>query len=139
MTDKADIFIAGGKNRIAGIQSVLGAFDLSVFSGTSVAVKANYNSADSFPASTHIDSLDTICSAVLEQQPTHVTIAERSGMGNTRGVLEDTGVISLSRDRRFGVIILDEVDRSGWQEIQAPGLHWNRGFLSQKYLRERIM
>ena len=69
MMDKADIFIAGGKNRISGIQSVIGAFDLSVFSGTSVAVKANYNSHDPFPASTHIDTLDTICSAVLEQRP----------------------------------------------------------------------
>ena len=53
MMDKADVFITGEKNRIAGVQNVLGAFDLSLFSGTSVAVKANFNSADPFPASTH--------------------------------------------------------------------------------------
>jgi uncharacterized protein (DUF362 family) len=136
MMDKADIFIAGGKNRIAGIQSVLGAFDLSVFSDTSVAVKANYNSQDPFPASTHIDTLDTLCSAVLEQRPARMTLAERSGMGNTRGVLEGTGVIALSRDRGFGVTVLDELDRSGWQEIQAPGLHWNRGvFIAKVFAR----
>jgi len=138
MMDRADIFIAGGKNRIAGFQSVLGAFDLSVFSGTSVAVKANYNSQDPFPASTHIDTLDIICSAVLEQRPVRVTLAERSGMGNTREVLENTGVIALSRDRGFGVTVLDELDRSGWQDIRAPGLHWNGGFSLQRYLPERI-
>jgi len=85
MTDKADVFITGKKSRIAGVQSVLEAFDLSVFSGTSVAVKANFNSADPFPASTHIETLDTIFSAILEQHPTRVTLVERSGMGNTRG------------------------------------------------------
>jgi uncharacterized protein (DUF362 family) len=132
MTDRADVFITGKKNRIAGVQSVLGAFDLSLFSGTSVAVKANFNSADPFPASTHIDTLDIICSAVLEQHPVHMTLAERSGMGNTRGVLEETGVIACSHDRGFDVTVLDELDRGGWQEIQAAGLHWNRGFYLAK-------
>ena len=132
MTDTADVFITGEKNRITGVQSVLGAFDLSMFSGISVAIKANFNSADPFPASTHIDTLDTICSAVLEQRPARVTLVERSGMGNTRGVLEETGVIACSRNRGFGVTVLDELDRGGWQEIQAAGLHWSRGFFLAK-------
>jgi len=58
------------------------------FSGLSVALKANYNSADPPPASTHIDTLDAICSVILEQKPARLTLAERSGMGNTRSVLE---------------------------------------------------
>jgi uncharacterized protein (DUF362 family) len=132
MTDKADVFITGKKNRIAGVQSVLGAFDLSVFSGTSVAVKANFNSADPFPASTHIETLDAICSSILEQRPTRVILVERSGMGNTRGVMEEIGVFDLARDRGFDVTVLDEVDRGGWQEIQAAGLYWSRGFFLAK-------
>lgn len=103
MTDKADVFITGEKNRIAGVQSVLGTFDLSLFSDTSVAVKANFNSADLFPASTHIETLDAVCSAILEQHPARVTLVERGGMGNTRGVLEEKGVIACSRDRGFDV------------------------------------
>ena len=132
MTDKADVFITGEKNRVAGVQNVLGAFDITMFSGTLVAVKANFNSADPFPASTHIDTLDTICSAILEQHPARVTLVERSGMGNTRSVLEETGVISCSRNRGFDVTVLDDLDRSGWQEIQAAGLHWDRGFFLAK-------
>jgi uncharacterized protein (DUF362 family) len=132
MTDKADVFITGEKNRIIGVQSVLGAFDLSLFSGTSVVVKANFNSADPFPASTHIDTLDTLCSAVLEQHPVRVNLVERSGMGNTRDVLKGTGMFDLARDRGFTVTVLDELDRSGWQEIQATGLHWSRGFFLAK-------
>jgi uncharacterized protein (DUF362 family) len=132
MTDKADVFITGEKNRITGVQSVLGAFDLSMFSGTSVAVKANFNSADPFPASTHIETLDAVCSAILEQHPSRITLAERSGMGNTRGVLEEAGVFGLARDRGFAVTVLDELDRGGWHEIQATGLHWSRGFFLAK-------
>jgi len=132
MTDMADVFIAGGKDRVAGIRSVLGAFDLSRFSGTSVAIKANYNSADPFPASTHPDTLDALVGAILEQQPARVTLAERSGMGDTRQVLERAGVFDLARDRNFSVTVLDELDRSGWQEIQASGLHWTRGFFLAK-------
>lgn len=132
MTDTADVYITGNKNRRAGVQNVLGAFDLSVFSGTSVAVKANFNSADPFPASTHIDTLDTLCSFILEQHPARITLVERSGMGNTRGVLGEVGVLELARDKGIAVTILDEIDRRGWQEIQAAGLHWSRGFFLAK-------
>lgn len=132
MTDKADVFIIGAKSRITGVQSVLGAFDLSVFSGASVVVKANFNSADPFPASTHMDTLNTIYNAILEQDPSRVTLVERSGMGNTREVLEEAGAFDLARDRGIDVLVLDELDRGGWQEIQAPGLHWSRGFFLAK-------
>jgi uncharacterized protein (DUF362 family) len=128
MTEKADIFIAGAKDRSAGVRSVLGAFDLSMLAGTSVALKANFNSADPFPASTHIETLDSLCKAILEQRPAHLTLAERSGMGNTRVVLEERGVLSLARDRGFTVTILDELDRGGWHEVRSAGLHWSRGF-----------
>jgi uncharacterized protein (DUF362 family) len=132
MTEKADVFISGGKSRVEGIRNVLGAFDLSGFSGSSVAVKANFNSSDPFPASTHIDTLDTLFNAIFEQNPANVTLVERSGMGNTRDVLEQAGIFDLGRDQGFGVTVLDETDRGRWREIQAAGLHWSRGFfLSQ--------
>jgi uncharacterized protein (DUF362 family) len=136
MAARTEVYIAGSKDRRAGVRNVLDAFDLSSMAGSSVAIKANYNSADSFPASTHIDTLDTVCSALLEQQPANLTLGERSGMGTTRAVLESTGVFALARDRGFGVIVLDELDRSGWQEIQSAGLHWKRGFfLAQVFNR----
>jgi uncharacterized protein (DUF362 family) len=49
-------------------------------------------------------------------------------MGNTRSVLEERGVLNLAPKKDFSVVILDEIDRTGWREIQAPGLHWSRGF-----------
>jgi uncharacterized protein (DUF362 family) len=124
----AEIFIAGAFDRITGVQRVLKDVDMSVFSDADIALKANYNSADPPPASTHIDTLDTLCTTLLTEKPKKLTLAERSGMGNTRSVLEKRGVVTLAHDRGFSTVILDEIDRTGWREIQAPGLHWSRGF-----------
>ncbi len=128
MTDKTDLFIAGAADRAAGIGAVLGEFDLSGLAGTTVALKANFNSADPFPASTHMETLDALCGAILEQNPARFTLAERSGMGLTTDVLNRTGAITLAKKRGIAVVALDDLDRTGWQEIQAPGLHWSRGF-----------
>jgi len=136
MGTRTDIFIAGANDRRSNVRSVLDAFDLSVLGGSSVAIKANFNSADPFPASTHGETLETVFSALLEQRPATVTLAERSGMGNTRAVLENAGVFALGREQGFTVTVLDEIDRSGWQEIQSAGLHWKRGFfLAQVFHR----
>jgi uncharacterized protein (DUF362 family) len=128
MTGQADIFLAGATDRAAGISNVLGAFDLSVLHGTDVALKANFNSADPFPASTDIVTLATIADAILDAGPGKLTLAERSGMGSTRDVLTELGIIALAKDRGFGVVVLDELDHSGWHEIQNAGLTWSRGF-----------
>ena len=124
----AEIFIAGAPDRRAGVKRVLGEMDLSGFSGSEIALKANYNSADPPPASTHLDTLDVLCTAILSEKPKKLILAERSGMGNTRDVLQERGVIGLAQERGFSAIVLDELDRTGWTEIQAPDIHWSRGF-----------
>jgi len=128
MVEHIDIFIADAADRFAGVESVLGGFDLSVLAGSSVAVKANYNSADPFPASTHIETLDALCTAIADEKPEKITLAERSGGGETRDVLAQLGILALAKDRGFAITVLDEMERNGWLEIQAPGLHWDRGF-----------
>jgi uncharacterized protein (DUF362 family) len=124
----AEIFIAGASDRTSSVQHVMENFDLSDFSGCEIALKANFNSADPPPASTSIETLDALCTAILAEKPGKLTLAERSGMGTTRGVLEERGVIALSVERGFSAVVLDELDRTGWSEIQSPGLHWSRGF-----------
>jgi uncharacterized protein (DUF362 family) len=132
MDRKADVFIADASDRFSGLRSVLAEHDLSVFSGATVALKANYNSDDAFPASSHIDIIRGIAEAVLGEKPSAFTLAERSGMGNTRSVLEFRGVTALAKELGFSTVVLDELDRTGWQEIQDVGLHWSRGFFIAK-------
>lgn len=105
---------------------------LSDYSGKKVAVKANYNSADPFPASTHPETLEAIVNELKEANVGELTLAERSGMGNTRSVLEKTGVFQLSTKLGFRVVALDELDKDGWQRIGRAGTHWLRGFYISK-------
>lgn len=128
MTGQTDIFLAGAEDRATGVSEVLGAFDLSVLTGKDVAIKANFNSADRFPASTDIHTLAAIADAIIDVQPSKLTLAERSGMGMTREILTELGILALAKEREFGVVILDELDRSGWSEVQDASLHWSRGF-----------
>ena len=48
-----------------------------------MALKANYNSADPFPASTHLDTLRAIVETLKAAGAGGITMAERSGMGDT--------------------------------------------------------
>jgi uncharacterized protein (DUF362 family) len=128
MAGTAEIFIADASDRAAGVQTVCEQYDLSGFFEADVALKANYNSADPPPACTHIDTLDALTTVLLAEKPKKLTLAERSGMGITRDVLEERGVIALAKEKGFSVVVLDELDRTGWTEIQDADLHWSRGF-----------
>ena len=101
MTGTTEIFIAGASDRQEGVRRALGEFDLSGLSGAAVALKANFNSADPFPASTDIGTLGTICNAILAEHPGQLALAERSGMGRTSEVLTRMGVDCASHEKRF--------------------------------------
>lgn len=116
-------------NRVKGVNTAMAQFDLNRFSGASVAVKANYNSADPFPASTHIDTLRTMIATLKEVGAGPMTLIERSGMGHTPDVLEAMGVRALARELGFEVVIMDDLDGDDHVLAQPEGSHWKRGFL----------
>lgn len=100
-----------------------------------VAIKANYNSADEFPASTHIETLSSIVD-YLKEGDNEIVLAERSGMGNTAAVLKKTGVMELADEKGLDVVILDELEINDWIEVKSAGSHWKRGFLFAKVFNE---
>ena len=111
-------------------------FNLNEFSGSKVALKANFNSADPFPASTHIDTLNAIIQELNDAGSAGLTLAERSGMGDTRSVLGEMGVFELSDKLGFEVVVLDEEDRDEWVKIEKDGNHWIKGFYIPKLFLE---
>ncbi len=133
---KAEVFLIKTSDRKAGVKTLLKQFDLADFSGKHVAVKANFNSADPFPASTHLDTLQAIVEALQSASVAGLTLGERSGMGNTRQVLEHMGVFSLSKKLGFNVKVLDEVPKEEWVKIEHEGMHWLRGFYVAKLFAE---
>ncbi|VVB95330.1 Uncharacterised protein [uncultured archaeon] len=127
----SEVYVIKTNDRGLGIKELVKRLDVGSFSGKKVALKANYNSADSFPASTHIDTVFALIRALKEKRAS-VVLAERSGMGNTREVLEEMGVMELAGKEGFDVVILDE--NSEW--VLEKQEHWKRGFLFPKVFRD---
>ena len=133
---KTEIFLVKTENREEGIRKLLERSDLMEFKGKKVALKANYNSADPFPASTHLDTLRTFVNGLKQAGAEKITLAERSGMGDTRTVLEQRGVTKLAAELGFEVLVLDELAEEGWVRLKPKGSHWRRGFLLAKVFHE---
>jgi uncharacterized protein (DUF362 family) len=133
--NRSKVYVIKTIDRKTGIQQLMKKFDLEHLSQKRVALKANYNSSDPYPASTHIDTLSAIVEE-LKEKKAKVVVAERSGMGNTKDVLEETGVVALSSRLGFDVVVLDDLKGSGWvMEIPEKG-HWKKGFLFPELFRE---
>jgi len=127
-----EVFLLKTSDRNAGVGILLCQLDLTQYSGKKVALKANFNSADPFPASTHLDTLKNLVEILKEAGVTELTLAERSGMGNTTQVLERMGVTALSEELGFKVVVLDDLGKEGWVKIDRDGTHWPKGFYIAK-------
>jgi len=133
---KGEVFILKTTDRAKGIPALLSKFDLADFSGKRVAIKANFNSADPFPASTHLDALRAIVENLKGAGASEITLAERSGMGDTAEVLEQMGVVDLSKELGFKAVVLDNVYKEDWVKFERDGNHWLRGFYIAKVFHD---
>ena len=128
---KSEVYVIKSDDRVSGIKELLKYFDIESLSGKRVAIKANYNTQDPFPASTHIDTLGTLVDVLIENGASLV-LAERSGSGDTRKALKETGVLELADKKGVDIVILDELKSSDWIRIKPEGTHWKKGFLFPK-------
>jgi uncharacterized protein (DUF362 family) len=92
MNDRSQVYFADASNRLDGVRKLLDEFDLHT-EGT-IALKANYNSDDPFPATAHPEALRVLAEHLKKNSHTLV-MAERSGMGNTTAVLKNRGVLNF--------------------------------------------
>lgn len=133
-SERSKVFLIDASDRPKNIKRLFQEFDL-VTDGT-VALKANYNSDDPFPATTHNETLRSLVELLKSSGSGNIIMAERSGMGYIPRVLENRGVVDLSRKLGFKLIDLDALGLDGWEDIQAEGLHWKHGFKIARIFRE---
>lgn len=122
---RATVVVVRARERAAAVAACLDALAFTACAGREVALKANYNSDDPFPASTHPDTLRALLEGLRARGATGVALGERSGMGDTRQVLERTGARALVEAAGGRVLVLDSVPREGWRHLAAE--HWPRG------------
>jgi uncharacterized protein (DUF362 family) len=127
-----EVFLLKTSNRAAGVKKLMSQVGLDEFSGKNVALKANFNSADAFPASTHLDTLGAVVETLKGAKAEEITLGERSGMGDTRRVLEQMGVMDLSERLGFEAVVLDELAKEEWVKGDRDGTHWLKGFYVAK-------
>ncbi|HUL62001.1 MAG TPA: DUF362 domain-containing protein [Methanocella sp.] len=136
--DKSPVYVIKTTDREAGVRRLLEHYLPGDFKGRTVAVKANFNSPDPFPASTHLDTLSALADVLKENGAASVTLAERSGMGNTADVLREMGVTALAARKGFDVVVLNDLDDVRHWEKQgtAEGFHWKHGYLFPRLFDE---
>lgn len=125
---RSSVYVIETGDRPEGVRKLLDRFDMSVFRDLRVALKANYNSADPFPATTHLLTLAAVIGGLKRNRANSITLAERSGMGITGEVLQDLGVAGLAAEEGVDVDVLDDRrSPEDWVRYQAD--HWQRGYL----------
>ena len=134
--DASRVFLVDSSDRDAAVRSLFENAGLAGLSGKSVALKANFNSADPFPASTHPDTLRAIVTLLKEAGAREITLAERSGMGDTRGNLDRLGIFALAEQSGFKIVVLDDEPNERWAGIERGETHWARGFHLSKVVLE---
>jgi uncharacterized protein (DUF362 family) len=119
-----------------GVTRTLRLLGAGGLSGRQVVVKPNFNSADPFPGSTHPDTLGALVEWLGAAGAARVTVADRSGMGVTREVMEAKGVPAQGRKLGFAAVVLDDLPARDWIAHRLPDSHWSRGVLFPRVLEE---
>jgi uncharacterized protein (DUF362 family) len=130
----ARIALVKTTDRAAGVRRAIELLGLNPIRGNRVLLKPNYNSAEAAPASTHPDILRSLVTEMNDMGARSITVGERSGMGDTRAVLKQTGVFSLADELGFDTLFFDELDEKAWVTQQSGDFHWSTGFAVPRVL-----
>ena len=133
-TDVAYVALVKTTDRAVGVQRAIELLALNPARTLPVLLKPNFNSADPAPASTHPDLLRSLVLAVQEMGARTITIGERSGMGNTRQVMQQKGVFDLAGELGVATAVFDELDEADWAVHHNNDFHWPDGFAVPRLL-----
>lgn len=132
----AAVALVATSDRAAGVRRALELLGINPVRGHNVLLKPNFNSADEAPGSTHPDVLKTLLASLSDLGARSITLADRSGMGDTRQVMQQRGVFDLAKAFGFETVVLDELLEDAWEIFDGDGYHWQRGFPVPKMLLE---
>jgi uncharacterized protein (DUF362 family) len=116
------------RDRAEGVRRALALLALDALSNSSVLLKPNYNSGHPTPGSTHNDVLHTLIEELRARGVRSITVADRSGMGATRQVMEHKGVLAMAGELDFETLVFEEMEKEQWVMVEPPDSHWKGGF-----------
>lgn len=126
--DTAQIAFVKTEDRAAGVNAALDLLEINPVKGKRLFVKPNFNSAHAAPGSTHEDTLRALIERLQAMGADAIAVGDRSGMGDTRQVMEAKGVLRMADALGFETVVLDDLTDADWELMQFPGSHWANGF-----------
>ncbi|MEJ2338082.1 MAG: DUF362 domain-containing protein [Gemmatimonadales bacterium] len=116
------------RDRAAGVRRAVEMLELNPARGKHLFLKPNFNSHHGGPGSTHNDTLAALAEQLRAMGAGRITVGDRSGMGDTRRVMERKETFRMGEELGFDTVVLDELDDADWKVVNPPGSHWQRGF-----------
>lgn len=126
--DHATVVLVKTEDRMEGVWRALSLLEANDFNGKRMLVKPNLNSSHEAPGSTHNEILFATTRWLLQNGADRITVGDRSGMGDTRRVMEKKGLPAIAESLGFDLIAFNELDAEGWESFQFEGSHWPSGF-----------
>jgi uncharacterized protein (DUF362 family) len=129
VANTARIAFVKTRDRAEGVQRALDLLGLNPVRGKTVCLKPNFNSSHPAPGSTHDETLRTLVQQLWQMGARAITVADRSGMADTRQAMQRKGIFTLAEELGFETLVLDELKSKDWVMIEPPDSHWEQGFL----------
>jgi uncharacterized protein (DUF362 family) len=126
--DHAAVVLIKTEDRMEGVWRALSILEAYAFHDKHVLVKPNLNSSHDTPGSTHNEVLFATIRWLIENGSSQITVGDRSGMENTRRVMEKKGLPAIADSLQFDLIAFDELKADRWEHVQFEGSHWPSGF-----------
>src|SRR5256714_5306900 len=123
-------------DRAAGVSCAIDLLGLEHLRGRDLFIKPNFNSADATPGSTHTDTLAALVHKLKAMGAGPLTIGDRSGMGDTRKVMETKRAFQMGKELDAKVVVFDDLGADDWELIKLPESHWRQGFALPKLVRK---
>lgn len=131
---KSRVAVVKTNNRADGTARAIALLGVNPARGERVLLKPNFNSADPAPGSTHNDVLRAMVRALEDMGAKSITVGDRSGMGDTRRVMEQKGIFTLAEELGFAAVAFDDLTEEDWAVLTPSDGHWSRGFAVPKLL-----
>ena len=126
---KSKVYLLSTTDRASGVRRCVEFAKLPDYTGKTVFVKPNLNSADPTPGSTHNDTIDALLGAIRERNPAKIILGERSGPAVVAEVFESKGWAEICGRHGAEFLDFETLPPEGWAPVDRPGLHWPAGTL----------
>ncbi|MDJ0897296.1 MAG: DUF362 domain-containing protein [Xenococcus sp. MO_188.B8] len=127
-TGVSKVVLVHTSDRVYGTHRIFELLQPDGIKGKSVFLKPNFNTADPAPGATDPQLLEALVQELQNAGARTITVGDRSGMANTRDVMQSKGVFDLADKYKFMTVVFDDLPIDQWQYFASEGTHWKQGF-----------